>query len=80
MKMKSLSILTVAHVSMSVDISSYMLVLFFLLINEQIKVTQRLLICTWRVHLKAGDNFFPHPLPSKIAPKALKSVFDIVMV
>ena len=35
---------------------------------------------TGRVHLKVGDNFFPNPLPPKIAPKVLKSVFDIVMV
>ena len=35
---------------------------------------------TGSFHLKAGDNFFPHPLLPKIAPKVLKSIFDIFMV
>ena len=35
---------------------------------------------TGRVQLKVVDNFFLNPLPPKIAPKVLKSIFDIVMV
>ena len=30
--------------------------------------------------MKVVDNFFPHPLPPKIAPKELKSIFDTVPV